>query len=108
MPLINYQTMPTLVSHVINCLIKVQGHAWVEISPNCPQNIYNSILAAYSSLSIFSVLDDQNSAVSYHPPVASYKVEGHAFSPTPAKCACVEQVSLSPVQLCMRTMAFST
>ena len=39
----------------------------------CPINAYFSLLPFAEH---FSVLDDQNSVVSYHPPVASFKVKG--------------------------------
>ena len=57
---------------------------------------YNSILAAYPLLRIFSTPDNQI-AVLHLPPVARFKVKGHAFSPIPAKCACILQPSPSPV-----------
>ena len=48
---------------------------------------YNSILAAYPLLSIFSVLEDMNNSVWYLLSVVNFKFKGRAFSPTPAKCA---------------------
>ena len=63
-----------------------------------PKHLHNSILAAYPLLSISAFWTTRI--------VTSFKVEGHAFSPTSAKCACVELLSPSSVQLCMRTIAF--
>ena len=51
------------------------------------EHLYNSILAAYPLLRIFSVLEDMNNSVWYVLSVVNFKVKGHGFSPTPAKCA---------------------
>ena len=63
-----------------------------------PKHSYNSILTAYPSLSIYSVLDDQNSSVSYPPPSPVLRSKVMLSAP---KCACVFQPSPSPVHLCM-------
>ena len=59
---------------------------------------YNSILAAYPLLSIFSVLEDMNNSVWYVPSVVNFKVKGHTFSqmrmnqPLPCPSALVHMV----------------
>ena len=85
-----------------HCLRYHQVHGWLyhQIVPK--KHSYNLISAAYPSL---SVLDYQNSSVSYLQPVVSFEVKGHGFSPTPTKCACVLLYSPSPVHLCMHILS---
>ena len=81
--------------------------------PKLPQkHSYNSLLAAYPLLSIFSVVGDMNDSVWYPLSVVNFKVKGRAFSPTPSKCACISPSpvhlrtrisSIVPRELCLRT-----